>query len=182
MMNKFDNSALWVFCGAFAFFAFGGLLTTLYPALSEGDWSTPLSTDRGEYSEQELRGREVYVREGCWYCHTQQIRTLEADTKRYGWRGVDAPISLPGEYVHDRPHLLGTRRIGPDLARVGGKYSTSWHQAHFRNPRDLVPGSIMPPYPWLLEKNNGQDFIDLVAYIQTLGRSRDWRPENDYEE
>ena len=181
LFQTLDKSAFVLFCGALLFFLIGGLLTTLFPLLSEESWSEPVAGLR-EYTEQELRGREIYSREGCWYCHTQQVRTLEADTKRFGWRGVDAPISTPGEYVHDAPHFLGTRRIGPDLARVGGKYDKSWHRTHFRNPRDLVPGSIMPPYPWLLDENGGQDFEDLTAYIQTLGRGVDWRPDQDYEE
>ena len=79
------------------------------------------------------------MREGCWYCHTQQTRTLVADTKRSGWRGVDSPVSTPDEFVYDNPHLFGTKRTGPDLSRVGGKYDTQWHRTHFRNPRDLVP-------------------------------------------
>ena len=181
MINQVNRNAATLLVGALAFFLVGGLATPLVPALAENSWVQPVETAR-EYAPQELRGRAVYVREGCWYCHTQQIRTLEADTKRYGWRGVDAPISVPGEYVYDSPHLLGTRRIGPDLARVGGKYSKSWHKTHFNNPRDLVPGSVMPPFPWLVTQNAGQDFEDLVTYVQTLGRARNWRPEDDYEQ
>ncbi len=180
MFAKTETKAGLFFAVATAFFAVGGLLTTVLPAVIEHSWSTPVQGLK-PYTEQELRGHAVYVREGCWYCHTQQIRTLVADTKRYGWRGVDAPISTPGEYTRDFPHLLGTRRVGPDLARVGGKYATSWHRTHFRNPRDLVKGSVMPPFPWLLDQNGGKDFEDLVAYIQSLGRSLNWRPNNDYE-
>ena len=117
LFQTLDKSAFVLFCGALLFFLIGGLLTTLFPLLSEESWSEPVAGLR-EYTEQELRGREIYSREGCWYCHTQQVRTLEADTKRFGWRGVDAPISTPGEYVHDAPHVLGTRRIGPDLAQT----------------------------------------------------------------
>ncbi len=181
LLDKMNVSALALGLGALTFFLIGGLLTTVLPALIEDSWSRPLPGAR-QYSDRELRGRAVYKREGCWYCHTQQIRTLEADVKRYGWRGVDAPISEPGEYVNDAPHFLGTRRIGPDLARVGGKYAKSWHKTHFMNPRDLVPGSVMPLFPWLVEEDGGRDFEDLVAYIQTLGRARDWRPDDDYEE
>lgn len=181
MPRKLETNATALFSGALALFLLGGSLTTVLPAVTETSWEKP--TGQGTpYTEQESRGRAVYVREGCWYCHTQQVRTLLADTKRYGWRGVDAPISLPGEYTRDAPHLLGTRRVGPDLARVGGKYSKSWHRTHFTNPRDLVPGSVMPPFPWLTAASAGQEFDDLVAFLQTLGRSRDWRPEHDYEE
>ena len=180
MLKKMDTSASALFIGALVFFLIGGLLTTVLPWLSEKSWAQP-TADLKDYTESEQRGRAIYVREGCWYCHTQQIRTLEADTVRYGWRGVDAPISVPGEYTRDKPHLLGTRRIGPDLARVGGKYDKSWHKTHFNNPRDLVPGSVMPPFPWIVTGNGGQDLDDLVAYMQTLGRGQDWRPDDDYE-
>ena len=164
---------------ATAFFMVGGLLTTLLPAIIERSWTTPTEGQQ-PYTEQQLRGKAIYQREGCWYCHTQQVRTLLPDTKRFGWRGVDAPISTPEEYVRDNPHMLGTRRIGPDLARVGGKYDTSWHRTHFKNPRDLVKGSMMAPFPWLFQ-NDEQEFKDLVAYVQTLGRSINWRPKDDYE-
>jgi cytochrome c oxidase cbb3-type subunit II len=131
------------------------------------------------YTELQLKGRAIYVREGCKYCHTQQTRTLLSDTKRSGWKGVDSPVSTPDEFVYDSPHLFGTRRIGPDLSRVGGKYDKQWHRTHFRNPRDLTPGSVMPPFPWIV--NNPDEFDALVAYIQTLGRDKNWRPDNDYE-
>lgn len=180
MIKTLNTNALIVFLGSLIFFLIGGLMTTYVPQVTETSWAKPTG-DLRPYTEQEERGKAIYQREGCWYCHTQQIRTLEADTKRYGWRGVDAPISLPGEYTRDYPHMLGTRRIGPDLARVGGKYDKSWHKTHFNNPRDLVPGSIMPPFPWLVTDNGGKDFEDLVAYMQTLGRTRKWRPDDDYE-
>ncbi len=179
MLKKFDFSATMVAVGSLVFFLIGGLLTTVFPGMIEKSWAEPVDPSVA-YTESEQRGRDIYVREGCWYCHTQQIRTLESDVKRYGWRGVDAPISVPGEYTEDRPHLLGTRRIGPDLARVGGKFDTSWHRTHFANPRDLVPGSVMPPYPWI--EQDEQEFADMVAYLQKLGRARDWRPDDDYEQ
>lgn len=180
VFHKTEKNAGLFFAVATLFFMVGGLLTTVLPAIIEHSWTKPVAGTK-PYTEAEARGKAIYNREGCWYCHTQQIRTLVADTKRFGWRGVDAPISTPGEYTRDKPHMLGTRRIGPDLGRVGGKYDTSWHQTHFRNSRDLVPGSVMPMMPWLLDANGGQDFRDLVAYIQTLGRSVPWRPQNDYE-
>jgi cbb3-type cytochrome c oxidase subunit II len=181
MLQKLGVNALHLSLGALFLFLIGGLLTTVLPQMIESSWSEPTAGKR-ELTEPEARGRAIYVREGCWYCHTQQVRTLESDVKRYGWRGVDAPISQAGEYVGDRPHLLGTRRIGPDLARVGGKYDQSWHRTHFLNPRDLVPGSVMPPFPWLVESGDGQEFEDLVIYLQTLGRAVDWRPDDDYEQ
>ena len=131
-------------------FFIGGLLTTVVPPLVDKSWSKP-APGLKPYTPQQLKGRAIYVREGCWYCHTQQTRTLVADTKRSGWRGVDSPVSTPDEFVYDSPHMFGTKRTGPDLSRVGGKYDTQWHRTHFRNPRDLVPGSVMPPFPWIVE-------------------------------
>lgn len=91
----------------------------------------------------QLAGRDVYVREGCYNCHSQQIRPLRAETLRYG------PYSTPGESVYDHPFQWGSKRTGPDLARVGGRYNDEWHRIHLNNPRDLVPESNMPAYPWL---------------------------------
>jgi cytochrome c oxidase cbb3-type subunit 2 len=95
------------------------------------------------YTALRLAGRDVYQREGCVGCHSQQIRTLRSEVERYG------PYSLAGESVFDRPFLWGSKRTGPDLARVGARYSDDWHRIHLRNPRDVVPESNMPGYPWL---------------------------------
>ncbi|HEY2016494.1 MAG TPA: cbb3-type cytochrome c oxidase subunit II [Bryobacteraceae bacterium] len=178
MLAKADNSFSFAIVAALGLFFIGGILTTVVPPLVDKSWSRP-APGLKPYTELQLKGRAIYVREGCWYCHTQQTRTLVADTKRSGWRGVDSPVSTPDEFVYDNPHMFGTKRTGPDLSRVGGKYDTQWHRTHFRNPRDLVPGSVMPPFPWIV--NNEQEFTSLVAYIQTLGRSKDWRPDHDYE-
>ncbi len=189
MLNKADNSALWAGGAAFVLFAIGGILTTVVPPLVDTTWAKPFSNQdpakgmTGEvkpYTDLEKKGHAIYVREGCWYCHTQQTRTLLADVKRSGWRGVDSPVSTPDEFVFDAPHMFGTKRTGPDLSRVGGKYDEQWHRTHFRNPRDLVPGSIMPPYPWLVQ--NADEFKAIVAYLQRLGRGKNWRPANDYEQ
>jgi len=187
MLPKTDKNAMLFVIAALCFFFEGGLLTTVVPPLVDKSWSRPFENhdpSQGPtgklrpYTEQELKGRAIYVREGCWYCHTQQCRTLLADTKRSGWKGVDSPVSTPDEFVYDSPHMFGTKRTGPDLARVGGKYDTQWHRTHLRNPRDLVPGSVMPPFPWIV--NDPEQFQGLVAYLQTLGRAKDWRPDNDY--
>ena len=95
------------------------------------------------YSPLRLTGRDIYVREGCYLCHSQMIRPFRAETERYGH------YSVAGEFVYDRPFQWGSKRTGPDLARVGGRYSDEWHRVHLNNPRDVVPESIMPGYPWL---------------------------------
>ena len=95
------------------------------------------------YTALQLAGRDVYIREGCYNCHSQMIRPFRAETLRYGH------YSVAGEYVYDRPFQWGSKRTGPDLHRVGGKYSDEWHRIHLNNPRDLVPESNMPAYPWL---------------------------------
>jgi cytochrome c oxidase cbb3-type subunit II len=95
------------------------------------------------YTALELEGRDIYIREGCYNCHTQMIRPLRAETERYGH------YSLAGESVYDHPFQFGSKRTGPDLARVGGRYSDEWHVVHFTNPRDVVPESNMPGFPWL---------------------------------
>jgi cytochrome c oxidase cbb3-type subunit 2 len=97
------------------------------------------------YSALRLAGRDVYVREGCYLCHSQMIRPFRAETERYGH------YSVAGEFVYDRPFQWGSKRTGPDLQRVGGRYSDEWHRVHLVNPRDVVPESIMPGYPWLEE-------------------------------
>ena len=188
MLGKTDKSAIGFVVAALVFFFIGGLLTTVVPPLIDKTWMKPFENSDPEkgptgkllpYTPLEAKGRAIYVREGCWYCHTQQTRTLMADTYRSGWKGVRSPVSTPDEFVYDNPHMFGTKRTGPDLSRVGGKYDTQWHRTHFRNPRDLVPGSVMPPFPWIV--NNSEEFPALVAYIQRLGRDKNWRPNIDYE-
>ncbi|MFN8613615.1 MAG: cytochrome-c oxidase, cbb3-type subunit II [Vulcanimicrobiota bacterium] len=95
------------------------------------------------YTPLELEGRDIYVREGCYNCHSQMVRPFRDETERYG------PYSKAGEFVYDHPFQFGSKRTGPDLHRVGGKYPDSWHYYHMRNPREIVPGSVMPVYSWL---------------------------------
>ena len=97
------------------------------------------------YTAAELEGRDIYIREGCYNCHSQMIRPVRAETERYGH------YSVIGETVYDHPFQFGSKRTGPDLARVGGRYSDEWHRVHLTNPRDVVPESNMPSYPWLEE-------------------------------
>ncbi|BCN40247.1 cytochrome-c oxidase, cbb3-type subunit II [Alicycliphilus denitrificans] len=150
------------------------------------------------YTPLQLAGRDIYVREGCYNCHSQMIRPFRAETLRYGH------YSVAGEFVYDRPFQWGSKRTGPDLHRVGGKYSDEWHRIHLNNPRDVVPESNMPAYPWLektqldpavsashmkalrtvgvpytdeeiagaAEQVKGKTEMDaLVAYLQVLGRT-----------
>jgi len=105
------------------------------------------------YAPLRLAGRDIYIREGCYNCHSQMIRPFRAETQRYG------NYSLAGESVYDRPFQFGSKRTGPDLARVGGRYSDEWHRVHLRNPRDVVPESNMPGYPWLAERTVDPDKI-----------------------
>jgi cytochrome c oxidase cbb3-type subunit 2 len=106
------------------------------------------------YSPLELTGRQIYVREGCYTCHSQMIRTMLDEQERYGH------YSLAAESMYDHPFQWGSKRTGPDLARVGGRYSDAWHVAHFQNPRDLVPESIMPAYPWLAQNRVDSALIE----------------------
>jgi cytochrome c oxidase cbb3-type subunit 2 len=188
MLGKTDKNAMGFVAAALGLSFFGGLLTTVAPPLIDKTWNRPFENHdpakgpTGKLvasTDQEMRGYRIYIREGCKYCHTQQTRTLLSDVKRSGWKGVDSPVSTPDEFVNDWRQTFGTKRTGPDLSRVGGKYNKQWHKAHFNNPRDLVPGSIMPPFPWIAD--NPQELDDMVAYLQTRGRAKDWRPDNDYE-
>ena len=114
------------------------------------------------YTALELAGRDIYTREGCYNCHSQMIRPLQAETLRYGHH------SLAGEFVYDHPFQWGSKRTGPDLHRVGGKYSDEWHRLHLANPRDLVPESNMPAYPWLLTSK--VDDATIAAHMTGLRR------------
>ncbi len=114
------------------------------------------------YTAMQLAGRDIYVREGCYNCHSQMIRTLQSETLRYGH------YSMAGEFVYDRPFQWGSKRTGPDLHRVGGKYSDEWHRLHLINPRDLVPESNMPAYPWLLSTKVDDETI--AAHMTGLRR------------
>jgi cytochrome c oxidase cbb3-type subunit II len=115
------------------------------------------------YSALQLAGRDVYIREGCYNCHSQMIRPLLAETLRYGH------YSTAGEFVYDHPFQWGSKRTGPDLHRVGGKYSDEWHRIHLMNPRDLVPESNMPAYPWLTAKLTPSDLAPKLRAMRTLG-------------
>lgn len=138
--------------------AFGGLVE-IVPLFFQKSTTEPV-TGVKPYTALQLAGRDIYVREGCYNCHSQMIRPFRAETLRYGH------YSVAGESVYDHPFQWGSKRTGPDLARVGGKYSDEWHRVHLNNPRDLVPESNMPEYPWLLK--NMVDAQAMPARMQAL--------------
>ncbi|GMU54654.1 MAG: hypothetical protein AMXMBFR33_38000 [Candidatus Xenobia bacterium] len=116
------------------------------------------------YSPLELDGRDIYIREGCYTCHSQMVRPFRDEMERYG------PYSKAGEYVYDRPFQWGSKRTGPDLQRLGGKYPDSWHYLHMKNPREIVPGSIMPAYPWLFTQQVDHSLVPAkMRALQRLG-------------
>ena len=121
--------------------AVGGLVE-IVPLFFQKSTTQPIEGLK-PYTALQLAGRDIYVKEGCYNCHSQMIRPFQAETLRYG------PYSVAGEFVYDRPFQWGSKRTGPDLHRVGGRYSDEWHRLHLNNPRDVVPESNMPAYPWL---------------------------------
>ncbi|MDF1623934.1 cytochrome-c oxidase, cbb3-type subunit II [Pseudohongiella nitratireducens] len=157
-----EHSGLLIF-GILAVSAVGGLVQIL-PILFQESLETPVGAT-APYSAVALTGRDIYIREGCSVCHTQQIRPLIAEVERYG------PYSRSGEFVYDRPFLWGSKRTGPDLHRIGGKYSDIWHREHLLNPRSVVPDSIMPGYPWLAETPAADvgDIQKKMRVLQSLG-------------
>ena len=136
----------------------GGIVTVM-PLFWQNNLLQPVQGLK-PYPPLELSGRDIYIREGCNNCHSQMIRPFRAETERYGH------YSVAGEFVYDRPFLWGSKRTGPDLHRVGGRYSDDWHRVHMVNPRDVVPESIMPGYPWLQE--NALDNSDIQTKLKVL--------------
>ncbi|HSD17025.1 MAG TPA: cytochrome-c oxidase, cbb3-type subunit II [Thermomonas sp.] len=149
--------------------SFGGL-AEIVPLMYQAEAVQPLPGVK-PYPALELAGRDVYVREGCYNCHSQMVRTLRFETERYGH------YSLAGESVYDRPFQWGSKRTGPDLARVGGRYSDAWHRVHLNDPRDVVPESNMPSFPWLSE--NRVDAASVQSHMRALKRLGD--PYSDAE-
>lgn len=142
--------------------SFGGMVELL-PLIFERQLTTPIATLE-PLPALELEGRDIYIREGCHTCHTQMVRTLRFETARYGH------YSVAGEDAYERPFLWGSKRTGPDLARVGGRYSDEWHFAHLMAPRTLVPASNMPAYPWLFENTlSGANTADKLRVLRSLG-------------
>lgn len=129
-----------------------GALVEIVPLFFQKSTTQPVEGLK-PYTPLQLVGRDIYVREGCYLCHSQMIRPFRAETERYGH------YSVAGEFVYDHPFQWGSERNGPDLARVGGRYSDDWHRAHLMNPRDVVPESIMPGFPWLAKNELSTDLI-----------------------
>ena len=138
-----------------------GGLVQIVPLFFQRSTTEPIAGLR-PYTALQQAGRDIYVREGCYTCHSQMIRPLRAETERYGH------YSVAGEFVYDHPFQWGSKRTGPDLARVGGRYSDEWHRIHFNNPRDLVPDSNMPSFPWLARTE--VDAAAMPARLRALAR------------
>jgi cytochrome c oxidase cbb3-type subunit 2 len=139
----------------------GGLVEIL-PMFFIKDTTEPVQGVK-PYTALRLEGRDIYLREGCYNCHSQMIRPFRAETERYGH------YSVAGEFVYDHPFQWGSKRTGPDLARVGGRYSDDWHRVHLMNPRDVVPESNMPGFPWLAKnKLDGKDTAKKMRVMNTL--------------
>ncbi len=141
--------------------SFGGLVE-IVPLFFQHSTTEPVAGLK-PYSPLRLAGRDIYIREGCYNCHSQMIRPMRAETERYGH------YSVAGEFVYDHPFQWGSKRTGPDLARVGARYSDEWHKTHLNNPRDVVPESNMPAYPWLAQnKLNPQEIVPKMRAMQRL--------------
>lgn len=138
-------------------------LAQIIPLFFQHSTTTPVEGVE-PYEPLQLVGRDLYIREGCVGCHSQQIRMLQSEVQRYG------PYSAAGEFVYDRPFLWGSKRTGPDLARVGQRYSDDWHRIHLRDPRAVVPESNMPAYPWLQNRTvEGADVQQRMLVLRRLG-------------
>jgi cytochrome c oxidase cbb3-type subunit 2 len=156
----FEKNSIVLVIGILVVIAIGGLVEVaplfyLKNTIEKVDGVRP-------YTPLELAGRNIYVREGCYLCHSQMIRPLRDEVERYGH------YSLAAESMYDRPFQWGSKRTGPDLARVGGKYSDDWHRDHLRNPRSVVPGSVMPDYSWLARTPLDYQHIDRDLKVQAL--------------
>ena len=156
--TKLEKNSIWMLIGIVIVVAIGGLVEIV--PLFRIETTIEKVSGMRPYTPLELAGQNIYIREGCSLCHSQQIRPLRDEVERYGH------YSLAAESMFDHPFLWGSKRTGPDLARVGGKYSDEWHQAHLKNPRDVVPESIMPTYEFM--RNRAVDLHNIDAHLRTL--------------
>lgn len=140
-----------------------GALVEIVPLFFQKQTTEPIAGLR-PLNAAELSGRDIYIREGCHVCHSQMVRPMRSETERYGH------YSVAGESVYEHPFLWGSKRTGPDLARLGGRYSDEWHRAHLYNPRDVVPESIMPSYPWLFHNDvDAESVPKKMAALRKVG-------------
>ena len=153
-----EKKTSWLIVLTIAVVSIGGLVE-IVPLFWQKSTTEPVEGLK-PYSALQLAGRDIYIRESCMVCHSQMIRPFRAETERYGH------YSVAGEFVYDRPFQWGSKRTGPDLHRVGGRYSDEWHRVHLINPRDVVPESIMPGYPWL--ETTKLDTSDIEARMRAL--------------
>ena len=164
---KFSHQAIekspWLLIALVVLVVSVGGLAEIVPLFFQKSTTEPVAGLQ-PYSPLRLAGRDVYIREGCYNCHSQMIRPFRAETERYGH------YSVAGEFVYDNPFQWGSKRTGPDLARVGGRYSDEWHRIHLINPRDVVPESNMPAYPWLEKaKLDPQAIMPRMRALMALG-------------
>ena len=158
LQAKIEENTGWLIVLTIITISFG-TITEIVPLFFQRSTTTPVEGLK-PYPALQLAGRDLYIREGCNVCHSQMIRPFRAETERYGH------YSVAGEFEYDRPFLWGSKRTGPDLHRVGGRYSDDWHRVHLINPRDVVPESIMPGFPWLAERP--VDASDIKAKMEVL--------------
>lgn len=161
-LKKTESNVMWLIVLTLATVSVGGMVE-IFPLFFEKH-KTAAIEGLEPYSALDLEGRDIYIREGCHVCHTQMVRTLRSETARYG------AYSVAGEDVYEHPFLWGSKRTGPDLARVGGRYSDEWHRVHLQEPRSVVPVSNMPAYPWLFKRTlDGADTGKKMAALKKLG-------------
>jgi cytochrome c oxidase cbb3-type subunit 2 len=162
VQDKVETKVGWLIVLSLFVVIWGGL-AQIVPLFFQSSTTEPV-TGLKPYTALQLEGRDLYIREGCVSCHSQMIRPFRAETERYGH------YSVAGEFIYDRPFLWGSKRTGPDLHRVGSRYSDDWHRVHLINPRDVVPESIMPSYPWLEENAlDGSDIQDKMRVLAFMG-------------
>ncbi|MFT4171482.1 MAG: cytochrome-c oxidase, cbb3-type subunit II [Rhodocyclaceae bacterium] len=162
MSNEFiEKSVTWLIVLTLVVISVGGLVE-IVPLFFQRSTTTPVAGLK-PYDPVRLVGRDIYLREGCFNCHSQMIRPFRAETERYGH------YSVAGEFVYDHPFQWGSKRTGPDLARVGGRYSDLWHRTHLLNPRDVVPESNMPAFPWLDRPVASDDIEKKMRALAVVG-------------
>jgi cytochrome c oxidase cbb3-type subunit 2 len=160
--EKIESNVGWLIVFTVLLVSVGGL-AEIVPLFFQKSTTTPVNELVKPYDPVRLAGRDIYIREGCYNCHSQMIRPFRAETERYGH------YSVAGEFVYDHPFQWGSKRTGPDLARVGGRYSDQWHRIHLLNPRDVVPESNMPAYYWLDRPLKDPNIGAKMAALRAVG-------------